>query len=570
MPVKRSAYLLLALAAGCSFESDAPLETAPNTCADDVGCVQGQCAGEICIDDTGSSVEVAVEVLSDPSDARSLAPASWAFTAESFSGASVRDWMLPETREVRGTVRWDGVPVPATLRFIRRMPSAVEPLKPVPIEVDTFRNTTGASEAQSFDYSAVLVAGETYDVVVLPTSDLVTSPRNATAPAVRSLPPLYLETVVDAGAADEPFRVDIEFPAELTSQCTSANDSGCTLQGGILGFDGEMDTAVAGLQVQAIDELTGLFVSSVGETTELGRFAIRIGPGVSDYFVRVTSSVGRDPFPAVSVDPQVLFDDNPARVVRVPRLDSVQYTGGVRDQEGSAVAGATVRFLSTGIFDGSELGLVGSFTGSATTNEDGSFGAKLLPGLYSITVTPPEDTDSAWGVLSTEAFVVDDLSPTEPLVLPSRVQLSGEVTTFADEPAAGITVLARARQSEETDTMNRSREVVSGREGTFKMQMDRGLYDIHVKVPAESGYAWLVEPALAMNDDLVRRYRLVPPVPIQGALLSSGGAPVPGAQLRAYRFVDDGTTRRLLQVAETTTDEEGNYRLLIAPRLDGE
>jgi len=141
------------------------------------------------------------------------------------------------------------------------------------------------------------------------------------------------------------------------------------------------------------------------------------------------------------------------------------------------------------------------------------------------------------------------------------------VTTFNDEGAAGVTVLARARQSIETETMNRSQEVVSEEGGAFRMRMDRGLYDMHVKIPSETGFAWLVEPALLMDDDVLRNYRLAPPIPIQGLLLSSGSAPVSGAQVRAYVVTLQGGVSRLLQVAETTTDEEGNYRLLIAPRL---
>ena len=38
--------------------------------------------------------------------------------------------------------------------------------------------------------------------------------------------------------------------------------------------------------------------SSIAETDENGHFAIRIGEAVSDYLIRVTFSVGRDPFPA--------------------------------------------------------------------------------------------------------------------------------------------------------------------------------------------------------------------------------------------------------------------------------
>ena len=86
---------------------------------------------------------------------------------------------------------------------------------------------------------------------------------------------------------------------------------------------------------------------------------------------------------------------------------------------------------------------------SATTNEDGSFGAELLPGFYSISVTPPEDVDNSWGILPAEALVGEGLTEAETLVVPSQIRLRGQVTTFSDESASGVTILARARLSED-------------------------------------------------------------------------------------------------------------------------
>ena len=558
---------LLALVAGCSFGSTEPLVPVANVCVDDFDCTRGVCDGEICIDDTNAFVEIAVEVVGPPADGTSSVPLSWAFTTERFSGSNVRDWVLPATREVIGSVRWDGTPVPASIRFVRRMPDAVRPLKAVPVTVDTARGAL-ASDAASFDFRVSLVDGETYDVAILPTDDVVTSPAEASAPAIRSLPPIYLQKAIRGGDPADPIRLDVEFPSDLTERCTDTKTTGCTLEATILAFDGETDAPEAGLQVRAVDKATGLVVSSIGETSETGTFAIRIGPNSPQYSIRVTSSLGRAPFPSVSVDPNLLFSaDSPTRVIRIPRLDPVQYSGRVRDEEGASVPGASVRFLSGGIFDGSQLGLVGSFTGSATTNEDGSFGVQLLPGLYSVVVTPPEEDESRWGVLAAEALVVDDGGTEETFVVPPKFELVGGVTTFNDETAVGVTVLARARQTAQYEMANRSKEAVSEADGIFRMQMDRGLYDMHVKIPEYTGYAWLVEPGLVMESNVLRNYHLSPPIPIEGVLFSSESAPVPGAQLRAYILSREGSESRLLQVAETTTDAEGKYRLLIAPRL---
>ena len=558
---------------GCSFDSSG-IQAIRNSCANDAGCPVGVCEGNICIDDSGAAVSIAIEVLRAPSDVEGVAPESWTFAPESFSGSSTRDLILPATRQVRGVVRWDGLRVPATLRFVRRMSDEVAPLKPVAVEVETLPEVAGGEGPESYDFSAALVAGETYDVVVLPSSDMVMAPtQQASMPAIRSLPPLYLELLVEKGDPLEPFRFDVAFPPSLGDACMGNVDTVCELVAYVFSLAGEVELPEAGLQVRAIDRKTALVVSSVAETDENGRFAIRIGDTAPDYLIRVTSSVGGDPFAAVSVDPELAFADE--KRIYVPRLPKVQSSGRVSDVDDSPVPGATVRFLSTGIFDESSLGLEGSFSASATTNQDGSFEVELLPGLYSITVTPPEDVENTWGVLSTTALVGGELKTIEELIVPSQIGLRGLVTTFQDESAPGVSVLARARQGDDLGAIHRSQEAVSDDLGSFAMSVDTGAYDVHVKVSSDTGFAWLVEPELAMSDesgDMARNYRLDPPIPVQGVIRSGDGETVSDAPIRAYMLTsaEGSTTTRPIQVAETVSGEDGSYRLLIAPRLGDE
>jgi hypothetical protein len=566
--------LALVVLVGCSFASP-EVQTIENFCVSDAGCSAGVCDDNICIDDSGASVEIAIEVLRDPSDVQVATPASWAIGPEPFSAPGVRDVFLPTTREVRGVVRWEGQPVPAMLRFTRRMSEGVAPLQPVPVEVDTLREPSGGDGPEAYDYSTALVAGETYDVVVLPSSDMVVTLTQAVAPANRSLPPLYLEVRVDGGDVVEPFRFDVVFPAELAESCTENIVTGCTMDMEVFSIADEEEQPEAGLQVRAVDKKTARVVSSIGETDELGRVAIRISSTASDYFVRVTSSAGGDPFPSVSVDPDVAFANDPIRRrIYIPRLDPVQFTGRVGDANENPVSRATVRFLSIGIFDESQLGLQGSFSASVTTDEDGIFGAELLPGAYSIAVTPPEDTENSWGILVTKALVGEAPTEAVPFIVPSQVGLRGEVTTFEDESAPGVTILARARLSEEPGVLHRSQESVSDDDGAFAMSVDTGLYDMHAKMSSETGFAWLVEPELVMSaelGDLERAYQLPPPIPVRGVIRAADATLVQNAQIRAYVLTGaDGAASRPIQVAETVSGEDGSYRLLIAPRLGDE
>jgi len=570
--MKRLTLLTLFALVGCSFDSELMLPTIDNSCGGSSDCSEGVCDANICIDDSGASVDLAIEVVRGSTDPEVVTPASWAFAGESASGASSRDLVLPATRQVLGTVRWAGARVPATLRFVRRMNDEVASLAPVAIEVETLREPS-----EGYDFSAVLVAGATYDLVVMPSSDMVMVSGQEPAPAIRALPPSYMVLQVDDGDTSEPFRFDVSFPISLAIDCTDSRDVGCTLHADVYSRadENQVELPEAGLQVRAIDKQSGRVVSSIAETDATGHFAIRVSDEASDYLIRVTSSSGRAPFPSVSVDPDLVFSSDPVdKVIYIPRLTPIEFTGQVRDKLGRAVPGATVRFLSTGIFGGSQLGLAGSFNGSAMTNDDGSFSAELLTGFYSISVTPPEDIQNNWGVLSADAAVGEELTTLGTLVVPSRIGLRGTVSTFRDEPAAGVTVLARARSTTDPGAVHRSREAVSSDLGDFAMSVDVGLYDVHVKVPAESGYSWLVEPELAMSlntGDLRKEYRLQPPVAVYGVIRSSDGKAVGNALVRGYVFDGGGSaTDRPLQVAEAMSGEDGSYRLLIAPRFGGE
>jgi hypothetical protein len=560
----------IALIAACSFDSEpVAFQSVDNGCIADADCPDGSCDGNICIDDTNATVEVVIEVSRSSTEAQSMTPTSWAFPSARFQGSTVRDLILPEIREVRGNVRWDGLRVPASLRFTRRTEGELDPPSGGATEIDTLREPGADGLGAPFDFSTVLVAGETYDVVVTPSSDMVMSPSDdATAPAVRALPPLYLEVAVEKGDSGTPFRFDVSFPSNLDDLCVERQSAPCSLRAKIVSFDGELPQAEPGLQVRAVDKGTGRVVSSIGQTDELGDFAIRLGEDADDYFIRVTSTAGRDPFPSVSVDPDLALADG--NIVYVPRLERTRFTGQVRDEDGTPVPGASVRFSSNSIFDESQLGLEGSFAASTTTDQEGSFGTELLPGYYAVTVTPPEDATRLWGVLLAYALVGKELTVSEALIVPTRAELLGWIRTFRQEAAVGVSVLARARPEMGRPALHRSQEAVSNSLGRFAMQVDPGLYDLHVQVPAQSGYPWLVEPGLSVSETLARTYRLPPPVPIEGTVQSNDGTLVPGALIRAYVAVEDGETSRLVQVAETTSDQQGAYRLLIAPQLGAE
>jgi hypothetical protein len=112
--------------------------------------------------------------------------------------------------------------------------------------------------------------------------------------------------------------------------------------------------------------------------------------------------------------------------------------------------------------------------------------------------------------------------------------------------------------------------------GRFKVQVDPGTFDVLVRVPEELGYAWFVRPGVKVEGSERDLGRVPsPPTSVVTGVAQVGTedmpSPVPLALLRAYAYLDANQvyTRDprlaafVIQVAETRTDEDGFFRLLL-------
>lgn len=558
---------LLGLLASCDFSGGDEVTALDNTCNGE--CAAGVCEDGICVSDSEDGVEVVIEVLQSATDTESDTPLSWAFEPEGFSQVTERAYVLPAITEVIGTVRWGELRVPADLRFTRIMSETLRPVSPTTVEVVTLREPSQSEGGMVFDYSTRLVAGARYDLVVEPTSDVLLAFDDDATSALGALPPLYINDIGVEASPGLPFEFSIDYPSSLVDPCGPARLTDCTLSGRILSTDGETEIAQPGLRVRAVQRETGRVVSSITETNELGVFEVRVSAQAGEYVLRVTPGTGPEAFPSLSFDPAFFFPQDPVLRILVPRIQPVQFSGRVTDSAERAVPNAAVQLFSDAIFDPS-LQIVGSFSGSATTDPEGRFSASLLPGVYQITVTPPEDVETTWGVLEVESQRVRDGTEDVDLRVPSQVALRGAVQTFGADPAGGVTIQARSLGRPLDGA--RTQQTTSDLDGVYGMSLDEGIYDVSVRVTSESGFPWLVQATQVFGRDAERNYTLPPPVVVRGTVRSSDSTPVSAAPIRAYVLLpalsEDG--QRPLQVAETQTDEDGNYRLLFAPILNGE
>jgi hypothetical protein len=581
------ACCLLALFTACDFGSG-DVDKLLNSCADAADCLEGACEDGLCVDDSGRSVEVVVEVLRSAADTQGLTPQRWAYEPVSLAGSSVRDYVLPRTREVIGAVRLGDVEVPAEIRFSRRMEQPfLGSLPSASVKATTLRQPLDLPGEDLAHYQTKLVAGASYDVVIAPTSDVLVDIGKEPMPALRILPPLYLDDVL-VDEAEGVFRLDVSFPSALVDDCRVEALTGCTLHGSIVSTNGIVTTTEPGLQVRAVEVGSGRLVSSIAETDERGSFSIRVSAQAGEYRVRVTSVPGAEPFPSVLFDPTELFSEPTEELdVTIPRLRRVRFSGRIIDADDRPVPNAALRLTSDSIFDdvsvllGQEL--MGSFTATGQTDLDGRFSVELLPGAYQVVVTPPASEQNTWGVRLTQALVTEAGSPPDDALysVPTQIAFSGAVLALGVEPAAGVSVLAKPRVNvsdspvlEQTDlARSPSPPPTTNRQGKFRTHLDAGRFDVSVRPDFQTGFPWIVEPDLDFSEvqsPQTRSYSLPAPIVARGMITASDGSAVSGAQVRAYRFVGEGDERRAVQIAETDSDENGNYRLLIAPALGGE
>jgi hypothetical protein len=123
---------------------------------------------------------------------------------------------------------------------------------------------------------------------------------------------------------------------------------------------------------------------------------------------------------------------------------------------------------------------------------------------------------------------------------------------------------------------NRSRQLTSAIDGTFSSPVDLGTYDVIVKPPANSNYAWRVLYGVEIGSRTAQFSNLITlsePVVVSGALRYVGGSDrdqksLASADVHAYTIVDQGMpTERTLELTRATADANGNVTLLLPPSL---
>jgi hypothetical protein len=265
----------------------------------------------------------------------------------------------------------------------------------------------------------------------------------------------------------------------------------------------------------------------------------------------------------------------------------------LEDQFDKPVPG-TVSFAARDLDEVAD-GVLASFDGSATVNDQGQIRLSLLPGRYRVRVMPPgievpnlgllsgfESSVTVWANDSASGLVQGG----HVIEVPPAVTLSGQVVTRADgAPLAGVEIRANASNTEQDPCpmpgdeqsavpcdrpgtavlrkalaqdpfVPRTRTSLSEPDGSFAISgLDCGQcvpgagarFDLSVRPPPELGLPWLVRRSynLYSNESILIPLRV--PNPVAHAVRLTYGDPaadgqargLPGALVRVFALLDE-------------------------------
>ncbi len=484
--------------------------------------------------------------------------------------------------------------IPATLEFTPTDLAGVSP--PVQAVAGLVAIPNAARDGDSFTWSATLTEG-LFDVVVRPASTLA-----ATVP-----PRFERGFEVREGLVMQ--RFDIAYPTMYARW-----------EGAVIAAAGQ---SIAGFVVRAIDPAANSRVISTvsstlgdGSAGSTGRFACSMGPGAPEaWTLRLTADNGASGGLVIDIPRASLLAVAPSGrdlQVVLPELTGLTHAAAARpavpggvDPQGPCVGcvdvRATVEALDaeghSRVMRGATVtlraalrppvGIAGATTwyeSRVVTEADGSLRAWLVPGDYDVVVTPAGD---AYRSVVQHGFRVRaDVTEQagQVFLLELRPSLAGRVLGRDGLAVRGARVTAvpyhdaapthpcldepdlRALASRATPT-----ETVTAGDGTYKLELNPGLYRLLVEPAESSGFPVTLGASICVAHRVINfDTTLEAPVQVRGVVRNARGVRSPLATVEALVRLREGDARGVvLRVGRATADANGDYRLLIPASAAG-
>ena len=360
--------------------------------------------------------------------------------------------------------------------------------------------------------------GEIRDVLLVPSTD-------------------YTLAWVPQQPSELPFYVSTGEILEEDTDLSTSLDYGLPLYGRVVAEDAPL----LGATVQAVDVETGIG-GPIVEVAADGSYMLRVYPGTYELHV--------DHVAGVHVPRQVLpvavWDaEGTEQNVEYATLATHTVDGVVRASDGQTLGNVLVRFTSLQIYGAT----AGQLTYEATSDGNGNYLARLVPGRYQVEYMPA--TGSLFGPLLVDEFELTEELSLDTVDLQERPSVRATVSEANGEPIPGVTVRAR-----ELGFGGDTFEAVTDDNGSFFMAL------------SDTQMAWTFVPPSEVRAAI--GHGEAPPDVIDGGTIqlnegqlitghvSFDGEPAP------YTLIDvrDGEERLY---GSALTDGEGNFEV----RVDG-
>jgi hypothetical protein len=550
--------------ASCSFDEDQPTAP-PNTCmlhadcASDLSCQLGVCVKPASDTPLAVTLEVTPKRMPDGSQ-----PFPILFGPFSLQGGH-RDFALPVPTMISGIVHDGPLLIGAQLTFV--------PTK-APATLAKPTQTRSSTSLLRSMFSVQLLAGVEYRVMVQPTDSEEVAPYATvfTADPSETLDidyeaiPKVAQNFVIRGA-----------PAGKLSVKARAKDGGQVLS-----------------NTQQLESGRATLTFSQATLPEF-----RIEVAADQGFLATQNSAASDDcdgskplVPTFTIDDTAFKREAKAQggfdlAVDLPTMpEPIQYRGTIQLCESKKGIDSLLVSLRSSALALNSLpqGISASFsvsTNAGEVDESRSFCTRLVPGEYVVLVTPPAAVNCE--IFAEKRQIV--ASSEEPDLLELRVpgKLNGKIFDSEMLPIANATIDAIALGIDTTMMLaendltvpiyNRSRQTSSGANGAFAFYVDVGVYDLIVKPPAQSGFAWQIQPGLnvggSRSEDFTTRVELSAPALIEGTLRYTddrGRGSLAGADVHAYTVEGEKTPNtRGVEIGHTQADENGGVVLFVSP-----
>jgi hypothetical protein len=277
----------------------------------------------------------------------------------------------------------------------------------------------------------------------------------------------------------------------------------------------------------------------------------------------------------------------------------IDVSGQVRSGTGeSAGVRSNLQFFSVSL-DGA-MGLTASFNESILTDDAGSYTTKLFAGQYRVVAIPVAPGPDGQVVL----LPTTPGSPPPPAITEAQATIAGnsnqavDVVLFPKSVVAGRALAGPGSSPALRATLEADPAILPGQggvlkgalaqtpvlpqsastfitdaKGDFTLPLDPGDFDLSLRPPDASNFAWWVRPSshVAPPDATGQVISIAPrlpfPVPLEGIIsvpdANGGRTPLRNAAVRAYARVPTGTG--VARVGDARTDDFGRYRLRLPP-----